>query len=77
MLLLYFLFHKLHIKFKDDIMSLEKAVNYMGNEDNNMTDEQFKTYNQLLELVEELIEELTNDKKKEYKEKRNDILLKK
>jgi len=49
----------------------------MGNEVNNMTDEQFKTYNQLLELVEELIEELTDDKKKEYKEKKNDILLKK
>ncbi len=77
MLLLYFLFHKLHIKFEHDIMSLEKVVNYMGNEVNNMTDEQFKTYNQLLELVEELIEELTDDKKKEYKEKKNDILLKK
>lgn len=49
----------------------------MGNEVNNMTDEQFKTYNQLLELVEELIEELTDDKKKEYKEKKNGILLKK
>lgn len=49
----------------------------MGNEVNNLTDEQFKTYNQLLELVEELIEELSNDKKKEYKEKKNDILLKK
>ena len=49
----------------------------MGNEVNNMTDEQFKTYNQLLELVEELIEELTDDKKREYKEKKNDILLKK
>ena len=58
-------------------MPLEKVVNYMGNEVNNMTDEQFKTYNQLLELVEELIEELTDDKKKEYKEKKNDILLKK
>lgn len=45
----------------------------MGNEVNNMTDEQFKTYNQLLELIEEL----TDDKKKEYKEKKNDILLKK
>lgn len=49
----------------------------LGNEDNNMTDEQFKTYNQLLELVEELIEELSDEKKKEYKEKKNDILLKK
>ena len=45
----------------------------MGNEVNNMTDEQFKTYNQLFELVEEL----TDDKKKEYKEKKNDIFLKK
>ena len=52
-------------------------MKYMGNEVNNLTDEQFKTYNQLLELVEELIEELSNDKKKEYKEKKNDILLKK
>ena len=51
-------------------------MKYMGNEVNNLTDEQFKTYNQLLELVEELIEELSNDKKKEYKEKKNDILLK-
>ena len=42
-----------------------------------MTDEQFKTYNQLLELVEELIEEMPDEKKKEYKEKKNDILLKK
>lgn len=58
-------------------MPLEKVVKYMGNEVNNMTDEQFKTYNQLLELVEELIEELSDDKKKEYKEKKNDILLKK
>ena len=73
MLLLYFLFHKLHIKFKHEMMSLEKMVNYMGNEVNNMTDEQFKTYNQLLKLVEEL----TDDKKKEYKEKKNDIFLKK
>jgi len=42
-----------------------------------MTDEQFKTYNQLLELVEEIMEELPEEKKKEYKEKKNDILLKK
>jgi hypothetical protein len=28
-----------------------------------MTDEQFKTYNQLLELVEEMLEELPDDKK--------------
>ena len=71
--MLYFLFHKSHIKFEHDIMSLEKVVKYMGNEVNNMTDEQFKTYNQLLELIEEL----TDDKKKEYTEKKNDILLKK
>lgn len=42
-----------------------------------MTDEQFKTYNQLLELVEEIMEELPEEKKKEYREKKNDILLKK
>ncbi len=77
MFLLYFLVHKLHMKCKNDIMPLEKVVNCTGNEVNNMTDEQFKTYNQLLELVEELIEELSDDKKKEYKEKKNDILLKK
>lgn len=42
-----------------------------------MTDEQFKTYNQLLELVEEILEELPEDKKNEYKQKKNDILIKK
>ena len=42
-----------------------------------MTDEQFKTYNQLLELVEEMLEELPDDKKTEFKQKKNDILIKK
>ncbi|MBQ8199930.1 MAG: hypothetical protein IJZ76_10995 [Lachnospiraceae bacterium] len=42
-----------------------------------MTDEQFKTYNQLLELVEEMLEELPEDKKNEFKQKKNDILIKK
>jgi len=49
----------------------------MIDEVNYMTDEQFKTYNQLLELVEELIDKLPEDEKIEYKEKKNDILLKK
>ena len=42
-----------------------------------MTDEQFKTYNQLLELVEEMLEQLPDDKKNEFKQKKNDILIKK
>lgn len=42
-----------------------------------MTDEQFKTYNQLLELVDQLVEELPDEKIEEYKQKKNDILLKK
>ena len=49
----------------------------MSNEVENMTDEQFETYNKLLELVGELIEELPLEKQKEYKQKKNDILLKK
>ena len=42
-----------------------------------MTDEQFKTYNQLLELVEEMLDELPEDKRDDFKQKKNDILLKK
>ena len=43
-----------------------------------MTDEQFKTYNQLLELIDEMIEYTPDEeKKREYKKKKNDILLKK
>jgi hypothetical protein len=42
-----------------------------------MTDEQFETYNKLIELVDKLIEELPDEKQKDYKEKKNDILLKK
>ena len=49
----------------------------MFEEVENMTDEQFETYNKLLELVGELIEELPAEKQKEYKQKKNDILLKK
>ena len=49
----------------------------MSKEVENMTDEQFETYNKLLELVGELIEELPQEKQKEYKQKKNDILLKK
>lgn len=42
-----------------------------------MTDEQFETYNKLLQLVDKLIEELPEDKKSDYKQKKNDILLNK
>ena len=49
----------------------------MSKEVEHMTDEQFETYNKLLELVGELIEELPQEKQKEYKQKKNDILLKK
>ena len=43
-----------------------------------MTDEQFATYNKLLELVDKLIEELpSGEKKDDYKKKKEDILLKK
>ena len=42
-----------------------------------MTDEQFETYNKLLELVETLIDQLPDEKKNEYKQKKNDIILKK
>lgn len=45
--------------------------------DEYMTDEQFETYNKLLELVDNLIEELPDEKQKDYKQKKNDILLKK
>lgn len=46
-------------------------------EDTYMTDEQFATYNKLLELVEVLIEKLPENEKEEYRQKKNDILLKK
>lgn len=49
----------------------------MGSEAETMTDEQFATYNKLLELIEELIEELPDEKKSDFKKKKNDILLKK
>ena len=50
----------------------------MCNEVAYMTDEQFKTYNQLLELIDEMIENtIDENKKKEYKQRKNDILLKK
>lgn len=42
-----------------------------------MTDEQFETYNKLLELVDALIEELPKEKQTDFKQKKNDILLKK
>ncbi|MCD8362074.1 MAG: hypothetical protein LUC98_03765 [Lachnospiraceae bacterium] len=43
----------------------------------NMTDEQFATYNKLLELVESLILKLPQEEQEEYRQKKNDILLKK
>ncbi|MCD7866525.1 MAG: hypothetical protein LUG54_11095 [Clostridiales bacterium] len=46
-------------------------------EDTYMTDEQFATYNKLLELVETVIKELPEEKQEEYRQKKNDILLKK
>lgn len=42
-----------------------------------MTDEQFETYNKLLQLVDKLISELPDDKQKDYKQLKEDILLKK
>ena len=49
----------------------------MNSEVELMTDEQFETYNKLLQLVEELIEEMPDEKKNEFKKRKNDILLKK
>ena len=43
----------------------------------NMTDEQFETYNKLLQMVERLIEELPEEKKIEYRKMKEDILVKK
>jgi len=60
-----------------DIIPLEKVVIILNGEVELMTDEQFETYNKLLELVDKLIEELPNEKQKDYKQKKNDILLKK
>lgn len=42
-----------------------------------MTDEQFETYNKLLQLVDHLISDLPQDKQEEYKRQKEDILLKK
>ncbi len=41
----------------------------------NMTDEQFETYNKLLQMVDQMIEELPEEKKAEYRDRRKDILL--
>lgn len=43
----------------------------------NMTDEQFETYNKLLQMVEKLIEELPEEKRTEYRKMKDDILVKK
>ena len=43
----------------------------------NMTDEQFETYNKLLQMVERLIEELPEEKKIKYRKMKEDILVKK
>ena len=42
-----------------------------------MTDEQFETYNKLLQLVDHLISELPKDKQEEYQKQKEDIMLKK
>lgn len=42
-----------------------------------MTDEQFETYNKLLQLVDELIAELPGEKQKKFQQQKEDILLKK
>ena len=49
----------------------------MNNEVENMTDEQFATYNKLLQLVDKLISELPDEKQETYKQIKDDILLKK
>jgi hypothetical protein len=40
-----------------------------------MTDEQFEMYNELLEMTDRMIQDLPEDKKKEYIQQRKDILL--
>ena len=52
-----------------------KAVINM--EDTFLTDEQFETYNKLLQLVDNLILEIPPEKQEEYKKQKEDILLKK
>lgn len=42
-----------------------------------MTDEQFETYNKLLQLIDKLISELSDEKQKDYQQIKEDILLKK
>jgi hypothetical protein len=42
-----------------------------------MTDEQFDTYNRLLGLVDQAIENLPEDLRDEFKQKKNEILSKK
>jgi hypothetical protein len=49
----------------------------MPGEDTFMTDEQFETYNKLLGLVDQMIEELPEDKQEDYKQKKDEILLQK
>ena len=39
-----------------------------------MTDEQFETYNKLLQLVDRLIAELPDEKQQEYRQIKEDIL---
>ncbi len=40
-----------------------------------MTDRQFKAYNRLLNLLDEIIEQLPEDEQKKYKETKKQILL--
>lgn len=46
----------------------------MSSEVELMTDEQFETYNKLLQLVDSLVTELLDDTKQEYKNKRRYFL---
>ena len=49
----------------------------MNSEVELMTDEQFITYNKLLQLVDKLISELSNEKRIKYELIKEDILLNK
>ena len=60
-----------------DIISQTKGGDRKVSDDIGMTDEQFETYNKLLQLVDKLITELPNEKQKDYQQLKEDILLKK
>ena len=60
-----------------DIISPTKGGDRKVSDNISMTDEQFETYNKLLQLVDKLITELPNEKQKDYQQLKEDILLKK